>query len=213
MKRLIHLLISVLLFHFMAIGQATEKVRMPRANSFYSQDHFTHDQKVGTITKSKTVVADFSNSPNKIISNIENPSGTLVMDGDLALKEMEEIINNPQKITFTKNYTEFPYQSGQTTYRIPVTRHSRHHGLTDPHVMMEFNLFVDNCITAKKQIPGLVTLSHNFQLKACEFSAYSSISDMYKPYNTWKLNVGCVFLKRLSDELLCYEHFHRNSIH
>ncbi|MCW3091049.1 MAG: hypothetical protein JWP81_2118 [Ferruginibacter sp.] len=213
MKKQFCFVLIVCLLHLVDEAQVlTGKIRKPRSNSFYSEAHYKNDYLPGRAISPGTngaprraVWRNEKNSPNKVIDNLENPPGTLVLDGASELDDLKALINHPDEVLIKGRINNIPYKNGETIYRIPVTSSTSHHSLYDPPVLKEFNAFIDNCVLVKKEVPASVRLSHNNDLQACEFLSFKSISNLYsEPYFQRRLNLSCVFLNRFSKDYYCY---------
>lgn len=214
MNRILCLVTSLVLLQTISFGQSPildGHIRVPSTNSFYSKGRYVNDilppqgakKRVnGKLTK--VYPKDYKNTTTSIIENIENPSGTLVVDGNVDAEDFQALMEDPSKITFSENHAEIPLARKGTIYRISVTNESTHHSLSDPLVLNDFNLFITDCQHSTSEVPGAVVLRHNDIINSCQFLAFKSRTNLYRPYFQFRLNLSCVFLPEYI-KFLCFD--------
>ena len=177
----------------------TNKIKKQLPTSTYSITHFTHDIKGAP---------DVKNPQNKIIDRLENPPGTLVLDGTAEQRINKELIDDPGKIIFGENFVEIHYKINETAYRIPVTNISKHIDLNRPEVLEGLKKYNDLCFEKTKQVPESITLEHDDIINCCQFFSFSSMSNIYlRPYFQLpisRLNLGNVLIPLFESGKLVY---------
>jgi hypothetical protein len=185
----------LLLPHFVQGQGATNKNRGQLPSSFYPATGLQHDSRL---------LPDQQNSTTRMIENLQNPEGTLVLTGEADLQQTKEALNNFEAIVFTANYAEVPFHNGNTTYRVPAVRSSPHHSFKNTDVMIELRSYVQECFIQTNEVPASVSLAHVDRLKSCAFFSFRSKSQVARsPYYMARLNLFCVWIP-LFDEKNAY---------
>jgi hypothetical protein len=208
----IFLLLSA--FSQTTLGQGVAKGKLnrtPSATGLYSKAHY--DKDIQPVVRQQrpngrsvlVVVNNQKNSPNKIVDNMSNPEGTIVVNGNSKLEDIEYQVKHPTETIADGKYLNYPYKKGTTVYRTAVVNESQHHSLAEQGVLDDLKLFMGDCQRKFSEVPALVTIEHKQLENSCFFMGYRSLSGLYKnPYHEWRLNMACVFIKLNSKEIFCY---------
>jgi hypothetical protein len=175
---------------------AREKIGFQLPSSFYSDKSFSHDLKH---------LPDKKNTPNKIASDLNNPEGTVVLEGQADISIAKEMLENPEQIVLKANSIEVPFKKGQVVYWTNVENVSKHHSLSDPVVLKDLNDFIEKCSVEMNEVPARVTIEHDDYISCCQFMGYSSSSDLFsEPFYEARLNIGCVFNNKWPGRIYYY---------
>jgi len=169
------------------LGQngATNKIDKQSDNSFYNKALQVRDA---------LLFPDRKNGPSKIVDHLDNPSGTVVLDGKMPAEKAQESIRNYQQVVFNADYAEIPVQRGNSIYRIPVFKESPHYTLDKPDILSQLESYIQTCQTETGEVPYSILFRHSDEFNRCAFFSYLSISQRFqRPFHAGRLNDGYIW--------------------
>jgi hypothetical protein len=167
-----------------AQGRSTNKVGLQPSHAHYDRARQVHDA---------SLKPDQKNPTTKIVDNLNNPEGTLVLNGSVKADRVRQGLEDFENIRFAESYVELPFQKGSATYRVPASNSSRHNPFTNDEVVSELRLYIKKCVDQTGEVPASVLLQHDYRIKSCQFLSFTSVSHLYAaPYHQARLNLACV---------------------